>query len=106
MDEGVEVRKPRVARIPRLPTKAEVEAHFPLHLPYADWCPHCNEGKGMSNQHRTVKDKEEIGITISMDYAFMTDKEREDEVPPILVLYDHDKRRYMRSQERKASMIR
>ena len=33
-----EMRKPKVGRRPVLPTKAEVEEHFPLHLQYRSWC--------------------------------------------------------------------
>ena len=36
-----EVRIPRVARRPVLPTKAEIDEHFPLHLNYRSWCAHC-----------------------------------------------------------------
>ena len=50
--EEAEVRAPKVARKPRTPTKAEIDAHYPLHADYRDWCPHCKAGKGISNQHR------------------------------------------------------
>ena len=34
--EPDEVRKPRVGRRPVLPTKADIENHYPLHLEYRD----------------------------------------------------------------------
>ena len=36
-----EVRKPRIARRPLLPTKAKIDKHYPLHLNYRAWCAHC-----------------------------------------------------------------
>ena len=44
-DADAEVRRPRVARRPVLPTKADVEEQFPLHLHYRSWCEHCVAGK-------------------------------------------------------------
>ena len=61
-----------MARRPQAPTKAEVDAHFPLHAEYRDWCPHCVAGRGMSTQHRHDKGKgEPIGTTVNLDYLFM-----------------------------------
>ena len=44
-EEEVEMRKPRVAVRPVAPTKAEMEAHYPLHLVYRSWCAHCRARK-------------------------------------------------------------
>ena len=44
--EESEMKKPRVGVRPVLPTKAEVEAHFPLHLEYRSWCAHLSRGQG------------------------------------------------------------
>lgn len=38
-----ETRKPKVGRRRVLPTKAEVEEHFPLHFHYRSWCRHSAE---------------------------------------------------------------
>ena len=51
-----EVRGQRIARKPLLPTKAEIESHYPLHLEYRSWCKHCVSGKGRSNPHRNADD--------------------------------------------------
>ena len=50
--ESSEIRKPQVAKRPYTPTRAELEAHLPLHLEYRSWCPHCRAGRGISMQHR------------------------------------------------------
>ena len=46
-------RRPRIARRPQTPTKAEMEDHMTLHAEYRDWCPHCLSGRGISDQHRS-----------------------------------------------------
>ena len=43
--EEMEVRSPKVARKPQAPTRAEVEAHYPLHAECREWCPHCVAGR-------------------------------------------------------------
>jgi len=89
-EETYEVRKPKPIRQPKTPTKAEVSEHFPLHLPYRDWCAHCVAGRATGIQHRRAGTEEEsIGTTVCMDYCFLTDEEEDNNVSPILVLYDH-----------------
>ena len=97
LDEEVEAeesRKPNIAKRPYTPTRAEIEAHLPLHLEYRSWCPHCVAGKGISMQHRraTERELEELGITISLCYCFMTADEAEEDMRAIIVLYDHSKK--------------
>ena len=53
-----EVRKHRVGRQLVLPTKAEIDNHYPLHLQYRSWCKHCVAGKARSSQH-VMKDQDE-----------------------------------------------
>ena len=67
--ESEESRKPRVARRPNTPTRAEVEEHLPLHIEYRSWCPHCVAGRGVSDQHRTNtgEKSEDLGATVSLD---------------------------------------
>ena len=80
---------PRVARRPVAPTKAELEEHFPLHLEYREWCEHCVAGKGMSAQHRQhIGEKEELGFTIDVDYAFMTPEKEDDDMCPVVAAWD------------------
>ena len=89
-DETKEVRKPKVGRIPEAPTKRELEEHLPLHMPYKAWCPVCVAGEGIHNQSRRTKEdeKERIGVTISMDYCFLTTDGEAETDPKVLILHD------------------
>ena len=91
----IEVRNPKIARKPVLPTKAEVDAHFPLHLNYRSWCKHCVAGKARSSPHfRKDKDDDlKFGITWNADYAFMGSEhsQAEEGMQTSLVMYDDDK---------------
>ena len=49
-EESEEARRPRVAKRPQMPTKAEYDAHITLHGDYCDWCPDCVAGRGISHQ--------------------------------------------------------
>ena len=102
--ESSETRKPQVAKRPYTPTRAELEAHLPLHLEYRSWCPHCRAGRGISMQHRAdeKKEAENMGVTVSLDYCFMTPDDVEEDMRAILVCYDHGKWVYgqYRSRER------
>ena len=42
--EEEEGRKPNVGKRPVAPTQAEIDEHYPLHLNYRSWCPHCRAG--------------------------------------------------------------
>ena len=88
-EEENRARVPRVARRPVAPTKKEVEEHYPLHVEYRDWCEHCVAGRGMSAQHKQqIADKELLGHTIDMDYAFITPEQEDEDMCPVLVAYD------------------
>ena len=93
--EDFEIRKPRIGRKPVLPTKAEVDEHFPLHLNYRSWCKHCVAGKARLAQHKTGDpDRERLGITWNANYAFMGSEEAEEGMQPTLVMYDDDKKSF------------
>ena len=84
-----EIRRPKIGRRPLLPTKAEVDEHFPLHLHYRSWCKHCRAGKGRLAPHQVeAHDREKLGVTFSADYAFMTPEELDEEMQPSLIMYD------------------
>ena len=92
--EDIEVRKHKLGRQPLLPTKAEVDEHYPLHLHYRSWCRHCVAGKARSNQHATKdKNEERLGITWNADYAFMGGEydEVEQGMQASLIMYDDDR---------------
>ena len=91
-EAGEEVRQPRIGRRPMAPTKANMEAHYPLCLSYRSWCEHCRAGKARQNQHVVEPhDREKLGITLNADYAFLTPEEREEDMQPSLVMFDDDK---------------
>ena len=79
-DEEGEVRKPRIGRRPLLPTKADIEEHYPLHLRYRSWCPHCRAGKARLAPHVwEPSDRENIGIAVHSDFAFQGPDDEEEE---------------------------
>ena len=83
-------RKPKIGTRPHTPTKAEVEEHNPLHVHYRTWCPHCVAGRSISRQHRRQAAYEEsLGVTVSIDYAFMAADEKEAETAAIMIAYEH-----------------
>ena len=86
-EEDLGERVPKVARRPNNPTKAELDEHYPNHAHYRSWCPDCRAGRGISRQHRKTGD-EPLGVTISLDYAFMYDDEKEEAIAPVLVAID------------------
>ena len=72
-EDTADFRVPRKALRPYTPTKADIEEHFPVHLNYRSWCPHCVSGRGLSTQHRSVAGPVE-DVTWHMDYCFSGDK--------------------------------
>ena len=94
--EEEETRKPQIARRPYTPTAAEVEAHLPLHLEFRSWCPHCCAGKGIATQHRKSSgERDDLGITVSLDYCFMTAEDVEDDMRAIWVCFEHRKKGFV-----------
>ena len=83
-------RQPRVTKAPAAPTQKEKDEHYPLHIKFKSWCPYCVAGQGISDQHRSLPDGHGncVGITVSMDYCFMTDDEKVEGTPPVLVMFD------------------
>ena len=71
----------------QLPSEAEVRLHNLTHLPFRDWCPFCVQGRAVSHPHYKVKEESKIPV-ISMDYMGLTEREPNDELFPILVIYD------------------
>ena len=73
-----------------MPTKAEMAEHLPLHMPYRDWCPVCVAGGRVQSHSRraTAEEKAGCGVTISMDYCFLTSDDGEEGDPTKLVVHD------------------
>ena len=90
--EDAEVaRRPRIARRPQTPTKAEVDDHMVLPADYRDWCLDCVAGRGVSHQHRASKN-EKLGRDFSLDYVIMAAEEVGEDMCPFRIGYDHDSR--------------
>ena len=87
VDEGMH-RVPKAGRIPRTPTQKEVEEHEPLHVDYKDWCPICVAGEGNHDHHRKIHDEdpEARGITLSMDYCFLSPDDEPAERPNVFIM--------------------
>ena len=43
-DDHLQARALRIASLPYVPTKAEIDAQFPLHVEYRSWCKYCDLG--------------------------------------------------------------
>ena len=59
-------------------------------MPYKAWCLVCVAGEGIHKQSRQTREdeKERIGITVSMEYCFLSTDGEADEDPKILILHD------------------
>ena len=59
-------------------------------MPYQAWCPICvaAEGKHSHNRKAREDDAERMGVTISMDYCFLTSQDDIESDPKILVMHD------------------
>ena len=70
--------------------KFEMEEHLPLHIPYRPWCPVCVAGEGVQHQSRqaTLEEKEGCGVTIRMDYCFLSSDDGAEGDPKVLVVHD------------------
>ena len=44
---------PRVVRIPRTPTQAEITAHEATHMPHEEWCEFCMAGRARNKPHKS-----------------------------------------------------
>ena len=84
-----EARRPRVAKRPQMPTKAEYDVHMTLHADYCEWCLACGAGRGISHQRRASKN-EGTGREFSLDCACMSAEDVGEDMCPVLVGYDND----------------
>ena len=48
-EENGEFRAPKIASRQYIPTKAEIDAHYPLHAECRSWCNFCVEGKAAAD---------------------------------------------------------
>ena len=72
-------------------TKAEVEAHVPMHAEYRSLCKYDVEGRAVSRQHEKGDQVDEtLGVTASLDYCLWTPEECEEEMVAIWVGHDSE----------------
>ena len=78
VEEGEEAIEVKVLPSPTPPSRQEMLEHNLTHWPFRSWCKHCVAGKAKASGHRSTGNTgaSEIPI-ISMDYAFMGDKDVE-----------------------------
>ena len=94
VEEGEESIELKVLPTPSPPSRQEMLEHNLTHWPFRSWCKHCVAGKAKASGHRSTGNTgaSEIPI-ISMDYAFMGDKDaeaEEDESIDADALYDRN----------------
>ena len=66
-----EVDPVRIVPTPYQPSQQEVDEHCVDHVPYRCWCPHCINGFGREEQHRSEATGRSTPL-ISFDYLFLT----------------------------------
>ena len=44
---------PKVVRVPRTPTQAEIDAHEASHMPHEEWCEFCMAGRALNKPHKS-----------------------------------------------------
>ena len=75
-----------------LPTQAEIDEHMLTHIPFRSWCRFCVMGKSVAAPHRKIDKGNELIPTISIDYAFLNEKQEIDNTEnsgmPILAIKD------------------
>ena len=91
-DESEEGRKAKSNTVQNLPSQSEIDEHMLTHVPFRSWCRFCVMGKSVAAPHRRVDKSDETIPTVSIDYAFLNEKQevdtREDSGMPILVIKD------------------
>lgn len=70
--ESQEARMPKVLASPAQPTKAELEMHRLIHVPFRAWCRECVLGRGRDRYHRKIVGEDDVA-RIAMDYMFLTE---------------------------------
>ena len=78
VEEGEEAVEIKVLPSPTPPSRQEMLEHNLTHWPFRSWCKHCVAGKAKASGHRSTGNTSASEVPIiSMDYAFMGDKDVE-----------------------------
>ena len=59
-------RRPQQAEVPLAPTDEEKQRHLLTHLPFADWCEHCQATRSKDNERH--ERREQVCPTVALDY--------------------------------------
>ena len=88
--EGQEGVRPTVRRAPDDPTQDEIDEHNIDHGVFRSWCPHCVRGRAVAYGHKNKKTEQRLVPVVSIDYMYMTDRQRTEEETgtPILIVKD------------------
>ena len=70
--ESQEARRPKILNAPSQPSRAELDAHRLIHVPFRAWCRECVLGRGRDRYHRRIMDSDDVA-RIAMDYLFLTE---------------------------------
>ena len=80
-----------------------MQEHELTHIPFRSWCPHCVKGRAKSAGHSEAGKEESTIPVISLDYAYMKERdghqEEEEQGNPIIVMKDR------KTKMRFASMV-
>ena len=91
-DESEEGRKAKSNLVSDVPSQREIDEHMLTHIPFRSWCKFCVMGKSVASPHRKIDKSEESIPTVSVDYAFLNDKQEvvkeENAGMPILAIKD------------------
>ena len=61
---------------PCLPSQEEVDIHSATHIPFRNWCAFCVAGKAKEDPHFKKDEHEVLENVVSLDYGFMSKKNR------------------------------
>ena len=83
--------QPRVVKGQMKPTQKHIDEHVPLHTKYEHWCQHSVFGQAGPAPHKASVDNYGgcLAIVFSLDDCSMTTEEKDEDIPPVLVIYDH-----------------
>ena len=73
LEESDEIPRMKLRVTERPPSKAAVEQHNRLHMPYRSWCPVCVAAKAVDSQHRgRIHEDEDVAARseMALDYCF------------------------------------
>lgn len=81
-----------IRKSPKMPTKAEREAHEATHIPFRSWCEDCVKSRARNKPHFDSKGEdplEEVKVPrVALDYFFMSKADERASDNPLLVMID------------------